>query len=409
MKANPAFLTWIDLTASDRDKIRRVLDLFNEQGTVDELGLGPIRDFLSDALFPGTSVLHTRLRYVLFIPWLYRWLEARPRQVQDVAAEARAMELRLVEALKHHGDQEGIIGARAGQSLARLPSNAYWAALVRWGIFVPNQSQSWYFRHFRELVSPAVAGHPDDPGVPRDRAQTWNPHLPEAPEELLESASFELSREEAEFIRGCIGTNVPHSLMAWLAREGSATLGEVPWLWHIPNRADLPARLDEVVEMARRFSLHLEGAPLLYNLLLAETRLVRHGDPQGQDQAGVEKYRQSLAEWADREAQDPDTFDPKVLWSLAARHGISIRAPLKRFVEQWAEGVSRVGPHEVADSRELKNLVAQRERALKGPRARLVNESRLLDWRGDVGTGRMAFRWPQVRTLLADLHRGLAR
>ena len=46
-------LTWIDLTASDRDKMRRVLDLFNEQGTLDEMGLGSLRDTVSDALFPG--------------------------------------------------------------------------------------------------------------------------------------------------------------------------------------------------------------------------------------------------------------------------------------------------------------------------------------------------------------------
>ena len=67
-----ATLTWLDLTASDRDKMRRVLDLFQEQGTLDEMGLGSLRDVLSDALFPGTSYIHTRLRYVLFIPWLYQ-------------------------------------------------------------------------------------------------------------------------------------------------------------------------------------------------------------------------------------------------------------------------------------------------------------------------------------------------
>jgi hypothetical protein len=44
-----------------------VVDLFKQEGTVDELGIGSIRDALADALFPGTSVLHTRLRYVLFI------------------------------------------------------------------------------------------------------------------------------------------------------------------------------------------------------------------------------------------------------------------------------------------------------------------------------------------------------
>ncbi|TVP74845.1 MAG: hypothetical protein EA353_14930, partial [Puniceicoccaceae bacterium] len=69
-------LTWLDLTATDRDKVRRVLDLFNEQGTVDELGLGSLRDVISNALFPGTSVLLTRLRYVLFVPWIYREIES---------------------------------------------------------------------------------------------------------------------------------------------------------------------------------------------------------------------------------------------------------------------------------------------------------------------------------------------
>ena len=60
-------LLWLDLTAADREKVRRVLDLFSEQGTVDELRVGSLRDTISNALFPGTSVLHTRLRYVLFI------------------------------------------------------------------------------------------------------------------------------------------------------------------------------------------------------------------------------------------------------------------------------------------------------------------------------------------------------
>ena len=47
-------ITWLDLTASDRDRMQRVLDLFGEAGTVDELGLGTLRDALSNALFPGS-------------------------------------------------------------------------------------------------------------------------------------------------------------------------------------------------------------------------------------------------------------------------------------------------------------------------------------------------------------------
>ena len=43
----------------------------------DELGLGAVRDSIADHLFPGTSTIQTRLRYMLFIPWLFRTLEGR--------------------------------------------------------------------------------------------------------------------------------------------------------------------------------------------------------------------------------------------------------------------------------------------------------------------------------------------
>ena len=48
-------LTWLDLTASDRDRMQQVLDLYKEQGTVDEMGFGRLRDAPSETLFPGTS------------------------------------------------------------------------------------------------------------------------------------------------------------------------------------------------------------------------------------------------------------------------------------------------------------------------------------------------------------------
>ena len=126
-------LTWLDLTASDRDKMRRVLDLFNEQGTLDEMGLGSLRDALSDALFPGTSYLHTRLRYVLFIPWIYRRLENRVRAGTNVAQAARQYEIGLIGALERSPGADGIIGVHARASLVRLPSSVYWSALTTLG------------------------------------------------------------------------------------------------------------------------------------------------------------------------------------------------------------------------------------------------------------------------------------
>ena len=113
-----ATLTWIDLTASDRDRMRQVLDLFKEQGTVDEMGLGRLRDALSEALFPGTSTIQTRLRYVLFVPWIYRRLEARSVASSNVSAQLRKAELELIGPLLEHGTSQGVMAASARVALS---------------------------------------------------------------------------------------------------------------------------------------------------------------------------------------------------------------------------------------------------------------------------------------------------
>jgi len=126
-------LTWLDFSSADREKMRRVLDLFKEQGTVDEMGLGTLRDALADALFPGTSTIQTRLRYMLFVPWLYQRLERRCGQMGDLGRAARDAEIELIGPLASGDDAEGVIGSRARVGLSRLPSQVYWAGLVRWG------------------------------------------------------------------------------------------------------------------------------------------------------------------------------------------------------------------------------------------------------------------------------------
>ncbi|MDZ7841658.1 MAG: DUF6361 family protein [Gammaproteobacteria bacterium] len=399
-----ASLSWIDLTAADRDKLRRVLNLFNEQGTVDELGLGSLRDAFSNALFPGTSVLQTRLRYVLFIPWIYREIESWGGGY-DAAFEAKRMELGLIETLIESGDSEGIIGIRSRQALSQLASVVYWPLLVRWGIFLAGGNQGWYHTQFDGLVRrQKEVGRADDPGVVWTREPTWHPRLPAAPSGFPDEASFALTGEEADFLLGRIQERCGGSLLAWLAQEGSTSLAESFWEEPAALRAGGP--IAERVELARRFSLHVEGAPLLYNLLLAELRHdVQRSD---RDAALIDSYRGDLAEWAGREEAEAP-FDTTSLWSFVARQGGRLVHPQQRFVEAWSRRVSEIGARRVVDDDFLRRLIANRERQLKGQRARVANRGRLLDWGGRVGVGRMSFRWPNVRRLLMDLHAGLGR
>ena len=396
-------LTWLDLTASDRDKMRRVLDLFNEQGTIDEMGLGSLRDTLSEALFPGTSTIQTRLRYVLFIPWMYKRLEARRIGAADVATHSRKAETDLIRPLEQSEDTAGTIGVRARGSLARLPSSVYWTALVRWRIFQHEQSQGWYHTHFARLAYGRDGEvSDDDPGVVWAHRPNWHPRLPDPPESFPGEASFLLTHDEADFLRGRLEERCAGTLLAWLAREGSDTPSN-GFFWDDCAALPVDAGIQSTVKLARRFSLHVEGVPLLYNLLLAERRHAEHG---GDDEL-VDRYRAELAEWAAQEAEEDD-YNPDGLWCFVVSRGGRTPGPQSRFVESWSGRIAELAPDAVADDGRLRSLIEGREWQLKGTRARLVNPGRLLDWNGNAGVGRMDFRWHRVRQLLNDLRRGLA-
>lgn len=397
-----ATLTWLDLTASDRDKVRRVLDLFNEQGTVDELGLGSLRDVISNALFPGTSVLLTRLRYALFIPWIYQELESWGPGY-DIPYHAREMEIGLISALAESDDTAGVIGISAGASLSRLASSAYWAFLVHLGIFVPDRPQSWYHGNFDALLRKRLR-HPtaDDPGLVSPPQPTWHLRLPDPPEDFPVAAEFALTFDEASFLQGRMLDRCKGTLLAYLAQEGGSQLAED--FWEEPVALEAPDNIPETVELARRFSQHVEGASLLYNLMLAEAR--QAVQPSEGDEERLENYRAELSEWAADE-QEEDPFQTDTLWAFVVKHGGVVREPQRRFVEGWSAAVNDHGANAVGDLPELRRLIRRREIGLKGPRARLTNQGRLLDWSGRTGTGRMRFRWSNVRQLLIDLHHGL--
>ena len=65
-------LGWIDFSKEDRQKALDVINLLSEQGAVDELGIGIIRDAFVNYFFPGTSTIQTRAKYFLIVPYALR-------------------------------------------------------------------------------------------------------------------------------------------------------------------------------------------------------------------------------------------------------------------------------------------------------------------------------------------------
>ena len=253
-----------------------------------------------------------------------------------------------------------------------------------------------------------AVGRADDPGVIWSRQAHWHPRLPEPPKGFPWEASFALTPGEADFLRGRVEERCAGTLLAWLVRNGSDSPAKD--VWDDPDALRGPERIRETVELARRFSLHVEGVPLLYNLIVAE----RRREVLDTDEAeSIEACRTALAEWTAEEADEGRPFEPGALWELVVRRGGRLPYPQRLFIESWSRRIGELVPDKVAGDARLRTLVTEREWRLKGARARLRSRNRLLDWtppRAGAGRrgSRMDFRWFRVRQLLIDLHRGFA-
>jgi hypothetical protein len=224
-------LTWIDYDAAECERMQRIIALFHERETRDKLGLGSVRDSFADILFPGTSTIQTRLRYMLIVPWVYRHLENRRVSSAEIAAKARELELDLIQPLLDNDDSEGTVGKTSGRKLKRLPSCIYWSGLGRWGIRLYSGSQDDYHRALDSIYTARGKAPKDDDGFSTQDPSlvTWHPKLPDPPEGFPRELSFRLTREEAQFIQDCLRVKQGDSLLTLLVLKDMPCDCEFPW------------------------------------------------------------------------------------------------------------------------------------------------------------------------------------
>lgn len=401
---------WLAIDPEQRRRMMEAVDQFRDETTLDDLGFGAIRDALSNTLFPGVSTIQTRLRYVLFVPWLLQ--EASHLDtVARMQSQFREDEFRLISALQSGLESLGVIGRDAGRSLQRLPSEIYWGAIGRWGIAEPGFSTRRYFeRQLLRREQLKSTPRAEDPEVPLHLTPTGlDPRLPEPPGDLLQETTFALRPEDARYLCETITRTAAGSLLAHLVThrpESWTDESTRPAGVGDPSiRQGLPPELDALVDRATRFALTAHGANLLYNLLLAEA--THQTDQQGTSLTEV--YTQRFDGWF-TEAQDTEplhTQDRELLWQTVIHSGRRLSASTKDFVGTWADAVAAAGTaDDLTGSSELRSMVAAREREKKGPRARLNpgNQLALDAWGGASGTARFGYLWNNASRHLQDLY-----
>jgi hypothetical protein len=392
----PSTISWIDFDETDRKRMLEVVKMFRDRDTRDELGIGSIRDAFANYFFPGTSTIHTRARYFFFIPWVYKILESKNVPSHRIAVRARELEIRLINALKRSGEDDGVIGKDIDDKLKILPSQIYWSALAAYKIRFFNGTREQYHRSLDSFYKRLRSSRGrEDADEYIDRIANWDPELPEPPEDFHEITSFKLTSEEADYLKHKIIFLHRESLLAQFLID--ETLGVSDFPWEEPIVKKLSPDLQRELTHSRNFSESIHGAAILYNYMLAQKRGVTDG---------VHKYRNMLDSWKAeilRRKQELKEWHT-ILWQSKAILFGRIPYMTKSFINQWFSIVfDKERIEEIEKNDDARNLIFHRECRLKGNRARLENQRALELWGGASGTARLNYRWNNAWIIMNDI------
>lgn len=275
---------WIDYSKEERDKILSIFSMLSGQDTLDQLGIGGIRDAFSDMLFPGISTQQRRAKYFVLLPYMfYDALQEVQADKLHSGKEVREFfnnrENKIVNVLINNSKRnaQGIVGSR-DLIVDTKPSAMYWSGLKKLGILtepsfsIDNVCSAIYGKgklHSKtERKNETEDSGADDSDINNDGYVIFNSLKYQYP--YMKEASIDLTFEEADFLlkRILYSEGTKDSALAFLLRN--------PHLLHKYSSFkefdyhDFTGDLAEIVRLAHEFAEFIYGAHLLYNIIFAD-------------------------------------------------------------------------------------------------------------------------------------------
>lgn len=382
-------------TYLSRDALTRAKSQMDEEsvGVRDEIGVLNIHQRYANRFFPGTSVLHTRARYTLFVPWLFEDLAGLTGSFAVRALRERERE--IAGRLKEAGESKVIGGRVFPNPSSQPPSTVYWNALAVWGILRPRQDGRIISRAQAHRLLKRLGDATDDDGQPLLNFDPPFVPLPDRPNNWLGGRiTLRLTIREAAFLR---------ERLTRLRRKGGYDLSLLARLVRTEAAAPSEMWADGVYAVAGSDSTALGRARQAASLAAVvravyDALLERMLKNDGRETSS--RHRSHLADVLEEHGPVAAQLG---IDSLEADIGVMpprLRAVL-RATKEWIES----GP---VDPWPLLDAYTAAE-ARKGLRARLAptpdGRARRLEWLRDEHNlaGPLHYRWEQVRTLLNDL------
>ena len=389
-------LGWIDFSKKERNKVLSVLDLLSEAGTLDELGIAPIRDGYANIFFPGTSTIQTRAKYFLIVPYALKDMEfnneTNPNRIlKDFDEVEKKCGKRF---LANNSNTDGIIGSRSlgqGKWVKRTPADIYWAGLRNYGIFTGGTlSLSEYIRAICALKNQkatlAKLGNrndvEEDDGDDKDagelfRMQFW--HIPTYNPDWEETLNIKLSEDEGRFLKRQIIMSYPDSMMAYILKNNITEILEARNFASLESLIHLfPKEIQTDYIMAKKFSNFLYVLRTIYNIIVSDGENI-----------------DANSEW--------DTLKPS-LDKLADLNLEELFKRLQLFGNVFLCNFLRKEKTLMMDCNleEMKNEIRRRERELKQNRAKTMHPGEF-DPNIWYGGGELDYRFNNAKVIMKDI------
>ncbi|ABV86594.1 conserved hypothetical protein [Shewanella pealeana ATCC 700345] len=412
MSRQSSMIGWIDFSSIERDRVSQVLSMLQEKGTLDELGIGQIRDAFADQLFPGFSTIQTRAKYFVTIPYIfydYRKLELHERPPLDEYINQQEDKLAICLVENHRHDMpKGIIGKDSlEKGVARKPSSVYWNGVRQLSIANTELSLREFTNQYQALANKKSETHVDDDELHSDIAHQMT--KPDGyNESWLNQVSIDLTRKEAEFLKNKLqlSSKIEHSVPAQLfkhnlvgdALQMADMLTNDAWqaeaLYEKLKDSPISSQTKTCFEKALQFSFVLEGAHIRYNILIAH---------RAKNTEQIELLSEEFDVWLNHASKQLTSFEQQSIdswYDFAFGPYKNANNRTRQFIESWCSLI-----RENASVDKLSACVKQQAIANKGARCLLrkaLNENQ--KW---VGMRKLEFRWPSAKVILQDIQEGL--
>lgn len=375
------------------------MNLLQEQGAVDEIGIGMIRDAFANFFFPGTSTVQTTAKYFLIVPYVLkeategRYGSDLNRILSRIDEEEKDCGIRL---MKNCPGEEGIIGRRVlpRNWVARKPSNIYWNGIRTYGICTQNLTIPELLRASLMLQAQkhsAVLGNKgdDDSDSERDDSDAGRDiatQLFAVPDDYYSDwrsdLSIHLTGSEAAFLRKMIEANTSHSLLYFLLKN-NINVSRYDSFESIYEdlHSDVSEEMGRIMKLACDFNRLVYAARVRYNYILSSG--------QNADAASEWKYIEKNM----RHMMSVDIDD--VLRTLRIAN-----FRLHRFLTRFKAALLK-GDLEAADQAIIDREIEIKTRS----RAKLCKRDDYADnvW---IGGRYLDYRFSSVKRIIADIYYG---